>query len=98
MKPHFRDDFERLAHDIISTVLQGSRGASVPQWQLEKVADMLRAGPGVTVWPRNAAEAAQAARDRRLRRPPPLKLPVTPFVAAPVLKPPMMAIPTAKKP
>ena len=88
----FRDDFERFAHDIINAVtgrqFQPSRG------QVESIAHMLRCGPGVTIWPRNAAEAAQQARDRFLKRPkavllmpPPPKVTLPPRVIPPVKMP-----------
>lgn len=81
---HYADDFERFAHDIINVVLnQGSRSGSAPKWQIEKIAKMLRTGPGVTIWPRDAAEAAQRARDKV--RVPVLVLPPKPVVVMPPL-------------
>lgn len=99
----YRDDFERHAHDIINVVKGGSWSGSAPQWQIEKIAAMLRVGPGVTVWPRDAAEAAQVARERVLRRPPavkmpPIKPPGVAMIVPPKGPPTMMAFPPLKKP
>ena len=86
----YADDFERFAHDIICVVNNQGRSGSAPHWQIKKIAEMLRTGPGITLWPRDAAEAAQRARDRA-RVPPPivLKPPGPPPMVIPVLKKPV---------
>jgi hypothetical protein len=81
----YRDDFERLAHDIACVVMYGKIGGEVRQPLMERVAAMLRKGPGITTWPKDHAEACQRARDEVLRRAtavaafkPPVKVPAMP--------------------
>lgn len=58
------NDYEKFAIDIISVVRTGQRGSKVDANTVKRIADMLMAGPCITLWPRDAAEASQAVRDR----------------------------------